>query len=351
MALEKKEKILLIALSGIGNFIMQSPTIETLKKHKPNSHITVWVAPRGTKILAQNNPYVDEVIEMPIKTTIFKHLSQIEKIKQHQFTMAIVLSPGQQIKSAMYMYLAGIPARIGSTYPLLGNNNSHALLTNSIQERADIHDIEQNLGLLSSLQIPVKEGMPYTTIIPESAYEEAKNIWRSLHIEPGATVIGLHAGSAPDFLWKRWPLENFAQIATHYISKKNAHVLLFGGPDETSQKEELQQLISSPRHIHSIDTDLLTTGALMQQCAYVIANDSGLMHLCASVSTPTFGIFGPTNEALTGPRGTSSYVIRAQGTKPVYNTETNYSLGNSPHQSLLALTPEEVITHIKKVLP
>ena len=88
----------------------------------------------------------------------------------------------------------------------------------------------------------------------------------------------------------------------------------------------------------------------MQYCRLVLANDSGLMHLAAASGTPTLGLFGPTNEKQVGPRGSHTYTIRAPGTKPSYDTVTNYNLGTEPHPSLLALKSSEVVDKIARVV-
>lgn len=344
----KPKKVLIVALSGIGNYLMQMPAIKLLKETHPDWHIVAWVAPRGTRALAENDPSVDEVIEAPIKASLAGHVATLRQLRRRKFDIAVVMSPGQLVKSAAYLYLAGIPERVGNAYPFRGNPQSDFLLTDAVPEDENLHDIEQNLQLLSSLEIEnwkLKIGAPYSLFIPESAQMEAQKIIASLTLNSAAPLVGLHAGSAPDFLWKRWPLENFAAVAKELIEKQNAHILLFGGPDEESQKEELQQLIKND-NVSIISAKLLTTAAIMQHCVYVISNDSGLMHLAAASGVKVYGLFGPTDEKKTGPRGSDSVVIRAHGTKPVYNTETSFSHGLTSHETMRALPPEMVLDKI-----
>jgi ADP-heptose:LPS heptosyltransferase len=346
MGLDNKNsqpRILFLALSGIGNFIMQSPTFSALKKAWPNSHIAVWVAPRGTKILAENNEYIDEVIEATDKNSIVGHLKMTRQLYSKRFTHGIALSPGQLIKGATYLYLSGIPTRIGHSYPLGSNPHSSFLLTHSIPENPAIHDIEQNLNLLAPLEINTQA--PYYTVsIPAEAQRKAAQLVDSYNL-PISSLIGIHTGSAPNFLWKRWPLENFATVAKKVIDTQKAHILLFGGPDEKTQNETLQKMIGD--HCTIIQSDLLTTAAIMQKCQYVLANDSGLMHLAAAAGVKTFGLFGPTNEKQTGPRGPQSHIIRATNTEPVYHTEKNHFLGDKPHSTILDITPELVLQQLE----
>ncbi len=337
-------RILVIALSGIGNLLMQMPTIETLKRKRPDCHITLWVAPRGTKKLAESLPYVDEVIEAPIKNSLADHIRLIRKLRHKHFTVGIILSPGQLIKSAAYLWLAGIPTRIGNSYPFHGNSHSRWLLTDAIDEDPNLHDIEQNLRLLTLLSINPSVTPHYSLLLDDLQSEQAKKIIDNLGIQSGRKLIGFHMGSAPDFSWKRWPQQNFITLGSELIAQQNAQILLFGGPDEADSKQTVAQALG--QYTYPISADLLTTAAVMKECRAIVSNDSGLMHLGAAVGAKVFGLFGPTDEKHTGPRGLHSSVIRAPGTTPVYNTEKNYHLGGEPHTSMKAITPQMVLEKI-----
>ena len=349
-------KVLFLSLSGIGNYIMQSPTIARYKEAKPQSQITVWVAPRGTRKLAEADPNVDKIIEMPIKTSIIQHIQQLQILHQKKFDIGIVLSPGQLIKSAAYLYLANIPERVGAQYNFGGNPQNSLFLTKSVKEKPNLHDIEQNLNLLTPLRVqPQKRITNYELRITAKHKKEALKILSQNRIPTDKLLIGIHAGSSPEMTFKRWPSKNFAQVATELIIQHNAHILIFGGPDEEAQKNKLQAQIEDrvPRSykleaISSvISAPLMATAAVLQKCELVLSNDSGLMHLAAATGVKTYGLFGPTNEKLTGPRGKDSHVIRAPGTKPVYDTDTSYQLGSGPHSTITAITPQMVLGQLE----
>lgn len=346
----ENKKILIVALSGIGNFLMQTPTIDAIRRMHPAWHITVWVAPRGTRALAKHNPNIDEVIEAPIKNSLLGHLSTIYKLRTTHYDLAIVFSPGQLIKSAAYLYLAGIPKRIGHKYPLFGlpagrqGRETGFLLTDSIPEDPALHDIEQNTQLLKLLGIPqaseANEAKSYQLPLPLKSQKRAEEIIAKFQIPTSKRLLGLHPGSAPNFPWKRWPLKRYKELAEQLVAR-NYHILIFGGPDEARLKNKLKQWLENNAAV--IEADLLTTAAIIQRCQLFVSNDSGLMHIAAAVGVPTLGLFGPTDERQTGPRGKHSAAVRAPGTSPVYHTERNPNLGSSPHPTLKALTVDAVV--------
>ncbi len=340
-------RIICLALSGIGNFLMQSPVFAAIRKKYPDSHLTVWVAPRGTRALAENDPHIDEVIESPLKLPLWLHLRLIMQLAQQRFDTGIVLSPGQHWKSAAYLFLAGVPTRIGALYRWRGNPNSSFLLTHSINEIDTLHDIEQNLRLLEPLAITSKQTpiLNYHLDLPAANVARATEMIQCIDTSIQKKFVGFHAGSAAGFEWKRWPVENFVAVGKALIEKNNAHILLFGGNEEKEINRQLKDALGNAATI--IDEDLLTVAALMQQCRLMLSNDSGLMHVSAAVGTTTYGLFGPTNEQHTGPRGVKSRVIRAAGTVPIYDTDKNYSLPGTSHTTILAITPELVLEQIK----
>lgn len=335
---------LFLSLSGIGNYLMHSSVFRAIKINQPSSTITVWVAPRNTAVLAKANPDIDQVIKAPIRRTLIGHLQQVRKLRHLSADAGLVLYPGQHLKSALYMFLAGLDTRVGHRYLHLGNPDSSLLLTNSLAIDPAKHDIEQNLSLLSPLSIPIPASLqPYYAPIPQYYQQQAEVLLKRLKRSsgPDKILVGFHPGCSPDFSWKRWPVDNFSRLAKALVKHHNAHIMIFGGGIELPMMKKLRRLIGQ-QHSSIISTHLLTVAAVMKHCQLFIANDSGLMHLSSSVSVPTIGLFGPTNEHRTGPRGPNSLALRAAGTSPVYDVDNNYSLEAEPHPSLLAITPEQV---------
>ncbi len=377
-------QLLILSLSGIGNYLMHTPFISAVKKQRPDWRLTLWCAPRGQAQLARVNPAIDELIETPLPSPFWQDLSLIIKLRRRRFDAAVMLSPGQRLKGAAFLAAAHIPRRLAHRYPLRRNSTSTFLLTHSISEQENLHDIEQNLALLLLLglhspysppSIPPSAGTPptapptYSLIIPPNHQTQAQELLTTLKIPINKILIGLHPGSAPNAAFKRWPLERFAVLARALIEKHNAHILIFGGPDEENLKQELQQKIIAPISpvtnyqltVTLISSNLLTTAALIQRCRLFIGNDSGLMHLAAAAGAPTLGLFGPTDERQVGPRASSAIsaragksqpviALRAPGTLAVYNTELNWQLGIQPHSTLQQLPVSLVLSTAIKLL-
>lgn len=343
----KQNSILFVSQSGIGNLIMQLAAIKRFKKEHPEWKVDVWVDPkRNTANLAKIIPDIDEVISAPIKRSALGHVVQIWKMGRQKYQAGVVLYPGQQIKSAAYLWLMNVKQRIGHRYSWLGNPDSALFLSKAITVRTNTHDVDQNIYLLKEAGL-VGEGNEYESYeitIPQKYCLLAERYAQEAKLPADKKFIGLHAGSNKNFSWKRWPAENFATLGK-YLVKKGYHVLLFGNQEEMRLNKDIRQRIGK-HHVSIVSAKLMVTAALIKKCEYFISNDSGLMHLAAAAGTKTYGIFGPTDETRTGPRGTNSQVIRAPGTKPVYDVNDNYDLGTETHDSLTLVTPQMVIAKL-----
>ncbi|HWK30598.1 MAG TPA: glycosyltransferase family 9 protein, partial [Terriglobales bacterium] len=70
----------------------------------------------------------------------------------------------------------------------------------------------------------------------------------------------------------------------------------------------------------------------------------GPMHLAAMLGVPTVAIFGPTDPARNGPYYERTTVVRS----PL--SQTSYSHVRTPDQGLMAITVDEVMSAVEKVL-
>jgi heptosyltransferase-2 len=129
---------------------------------------------------------------------------------------------------------------------------------------------------------------------------------------------------SPGSVWatKRYPPELFAQvigILFQHLKTEFPHLrcILAGSPEEAPIIQTI--LDHSKAHAHRIShtvgiwnlPQLITASRGAQ---FIIANDSSPFHMGVGVSTPTFGIFGPTSfERGFGPAGDRAFAVNHTG--------------------------------------
>jgi len=99
----------------------------------------------------------------------------------------------------------------------------------------------------------------------------------------------------------RWPSAPFARILSELVERYRIPVLVTGSPEDRSfvtrvfAEARSQPRDFSQRSAAAIDvagaTSLRSFSALAERARFVVAMDSGPMHLAASTGTPTVGIF------------------------------------------------------------
>jgi len=131
-------------------------------------------------------------------------------------------------------------------------------------------------------------------------------------VPEGEPILAL--GPAANWPAKQWPVERFAELAERLTAPDgplpNARILLAAAPHEREQLNLLYERIPPQRRIDTMGLDLLSVAACLKRCALFIGNDSGLMHIASAMETPTLGLFGPGFEAIYGPWGEKSGVVR-----------------------------------------
>jgi ADP-heptose:LPS heptosyltransferase/2-polyprenyl-3-methyl-5-hydroxy-6-metoxy-1,4-benzoquinol methylase len=106
-----------------------------------------------------------------------------------------------------------------------------------------------------------------------------------------AGTVALHPGCKPGWPWKKW--HGFDELARRF-----AHVAVVGTPsDLDNSRTYFKRSFDWPAHARNFvgKLSLADTAALIGQCAALVSNDSGLMHVSATLGVPTFGIFGITS--------------------------------------------------------
>lgn len=116
------------------------------------------------------------------------------------------------------------------------------------------------------------------------------NSWQSkqsIEIEKGLVLM------APGSVWetKKWSKESFINLGL-LLSKAGYKVGVMGAPNESELCAEVSSEI--PGSVDVSGQNLLPTLSMMSQARLVIGNDSGSIHMAASVNVPVVSVFGPT---------------------------------------------------------
>ncbi|WP_286295383.1 lipopolysaccharide heptosyltransferase II [Vibrio apostichopi] len=306
------KKILIIGPSWVGDMVMSQSLYIVLKQLHPGCQIDV-IAPGWCKQILERMPEVNKAIEMPIghgELDIASRRQMGKSLRQKQYDQAYVLP--KSAKSALIPWFANIPIRTGwkgeFRYGLLNDIRTNMKDFQYMVERyvaiaypKSRMDNPHNLGGLSSLPKP-------KLMIDRTQQLET---FTKFSLNTRQDTIGLCPGAefGPA---KKWPTKKYAEVAQH-ACKLGKQVWLFGSQKDASTCNEIKSLIAPElqQHVQVLagETTLIEAVDLLANCEVVVSNDSGLMHVAASVGCHVIGIYGSTSPNYTPPLANSVDII------------------------------------------
>lgn len=291
-------KILIIALSGIGDALLFTPAASLIRKNFPDAEMDALVMFKGAREIYQQSGLFNNIIYHDfLNARLTKSAGLIFGLRK-KYDASINVYPANRKEYNVIQFLVGAKKR-GAIKYLRRNFSELGFLNNVIVTENDLlHNVQENIRLSEwVLNFSAAEEPDLVLPLTEHDCAYAKNFLSGAGVKETDTVVGFHAGSATfkNQTKRRWEPEKFAKLARKLVEKENGFILIFGGPEETKLKEEIRRASKSSRVLIPPSSTIIESAALMKMCNVFVTNDSGMMHLAAATKTPTVAIIGPTN--------------------------------------------------------
>ena len=269
-------KILFITSTYLGDAIISTGILESLRKKYPKAQFTVACG--------------------PIPLPLFSGMPQIEQL--------IAIEKLSYSRHWLKLWARCIFKRWDLVVDVRGTGLSHFLWSkkrhiwrSSPVQKLRVHQLAEFLKLSKTPPSKIHVSAENTA----KAVQILKNRERLICLSP-----------ASNWDKKSWPLENFIALG-HQLIKAFPGVTLaiLGAP---SQRQVLDILFKGLPQDQTLDlvgkVSLPTLAVILQKSCLFVGNDSGLMHLAASMGTPTLGLFGPSPEIIYAPWGEKATYVR-----------------------------------------
>jgi len=291
-------KILVIALSGIGDALMFTPALNLLKKSSPDSSIDALVMFGAAKEIYDKNPFIDNVIHFNfLEKNIFASLKFVLHLRK-KYDSIISIYPSNRKEYNLISFLIGAKKRAAVEY-LRKNKMNFGWLNNiTVREDDSVHNVQTNIKLVEKLLNKNFEDEPPMEMHLSNDDEEfAGKYLNDLKINDSDLVIGFHPGCATlkNHIKRRWEAERFSELGKRLINDKRAKIFLFGGPEEEELKQRINSMVNSENSFIIKTETFLQSVAAMKRCNLFITNDSALMHVASALKLKVVAIIGPTN--------------------------------------------------------
>lgn len=309
-------KILIIALSGIGDALMFSPSISLIRKNFPDAEIDLLCMFKGVKDIYEFNPKINQIIYFNfMKEGFFKSLFFLLKMRK-QYDVTFNVYPSNRKEYNVISFLIGASERYAIRYLRKDFVNLGFLNNQTIIENDFLHNVEENLLLaelfLQNHNIVYEESEEELEIyFNDETMNYASDWFNKNQISENDFVVGFHAGCATlkNHIKRRWEPEKFAELGRRLIEKYGTKILLFGGPEEYELNERINSLMNNQGKVVKTNS-LLQTSAIMKRANLFVTNDSALMHIASALKLNVVAIFGPTNTNYVRPYKTSYQIAK-----------------------------------------
>lgn len=296
------KKILVVFLSGIGNFLLFTPALRALRFGYPDAEISLCVKQKVVAEIIRGSSFVDNVIHYTDSSFSAGGISFVLEQRRNKYDLVVTTFDAKGWKLALFVKMIAGKHSVGFKADKWYDMFYDRILTDS----PGIHEVNKHLHIADSLDIG------YTNKEPEMQPGEKARSFAALVVpDLKGPLVGIHPGSSEYLLSKRWMPERFAEVADYVVRAFGAEVIIVGGAAEAELAQKVSDCMKGPKPVILAGrTSIKEAAAVIERCNLFISNDSGLMHVAAAVGTPTVAIFGPTDPHKNAPWGSEHVVVR-----------------------------------------
>jgi len=283
-------KILIIRLSSIGDIILTTPLLRSIRKTYPDAFITYITKKQYAGLLA-DSPFINELIAFD-KSEGFRGLRKIkQRLRDHHFDACLDIHKNWR----SWFLRFGLGAGVITTYPKY-------IIRRALLVRLKINLYKHVKPVyLRYFEAARKLGVSYDgegseIHFPNAATDKVTGILSSIGYQFKTPLVVICPGAT--YLNKKWKSEGFASTARYLMKERSAFIIIHGGRDDKELCEGIVAMIGTGSFSLAGTLSLPESAALLKLSTIVIANDSGLLHLAQSQKRPVVGIYGPTTREL-----------------------------------------------------
>ncbi len=342
LSLRDYETIAVCQTAFLGDAALALPLAQAIKNLAPDSKIAFISTPA-----ARNFVKFADAVDVALGFDKRGEDSGFDGIKSfagklRKIGVDCFIAPHRSLRTAALSAMSGARTTVGFDVASVS-----FLFKKRAEYKFHLHEVRRNLELLTPF---VEFAGPREIPRPEmSIPEEIQFKVNELFIENGVDHNSLPIAIAPGSVWptKRWPAENFAELAAKFIAR-GEQVVLIGSEGE----KELCGFISKESGAINIagKTTLGELIELLRHCKVLVTNDSSPTHFAYLAGTPTIAIFGPTSSFFGfAPFGENSTVIEKELRCKPCEIHGGVRCPIGTHECMTSIKPDAVWERIERI--
>jgi ADP-heptose:LPS heptosyltransferase len=278
-----KTSILVFSNTALGDTLLSTPAIKSLRDSFPEARITLFVH-KNIYPLLEGAEYIDNFIVY--HGGYKKFFSTVMQLRHTKADIALLLHSNgpQDIPMAI---MSGAKTILKT--PTKSSYKHHLSYEFAKKEQ---HTIEDRLDLVRAIG-----GDKLTTrmLLPQRYYEHKK---REI-LPEGALVVGFQPGAAN--IYKMWPVENFKKLAKVILAEYPNTIIVVTGSKKEYRLGEAIKEAHSERIINFCGKfGIESLPKLISEMDVLVTNDTGTMHVAIALGVPTVSMFAGSNPKMFG---------------------------------------------------
>ena len=290
------KNILVINTMHIGDLMLVTPALRTLRANYPQAHIAL-LTDKPLADLVRCNENIDECI------LIDKHgrdkgilalIRFIRQIRKRHFDL--VINYHRNERASAIASFSGGKKIVGYAQPFFHRFFNHWMPNLAMADTPKDKVMHQTLCHLKVLQ----EAAGCTKLddrglemwLPPEEEKKASDLWQKEFAEDDR-VIAFNIGAS--WMTKRWIDAYFAECADHFI-QEGYHIAFLGGPTDVAIVkaciEKMKEKDSPKVHVFTGKVSLTVLAGLLRRCCLFLTTDSGPMHVGVAMNVPIVTMFG-----------------------------------------------------------
>jgi heptosyltransferase III len=282
--LPARPRFLVIVLRRLGDVLLATTLVRTLRAAFPSATIDVLVF-RGTEGILAGNPDIDEVLTLSQRPTVRAMLGLMRRLWR-RYDHAFATQSGD--RPTMLAFVAG--RRRTGLVPSKGGWWKRRILDHPVVADYENHRVFELLRLAQAAGIPPKGEL----VCPVRPEPPAAGFF------PGGRYAVLHAN--PMYRFRRWSDEGWRALA-RALAERGLAVVTTGGPDpaEKAYLDRVWDPAAPPVERRDGRLDWPQLAALIAGAEVFVGPDTSMTHLAAATGCPTVALYGPASPRRIGP--------------------------------------------------
>lgn len=338
------KSILLIQLDHLGDAVLSSALVQSLKYRYPSARIDVLASPKAASwfgmIREVNHVHVVEATRYDGGLRwIVAYLRLCVRLRQVRYELSIDVRG--ELPHAVMMWMMCIPRRIGWCA-----GGGGFLLTDSASFDPVRHELKSRAELLRLATGNDRNAMRRYWDTVNGPQRIRAEEWRRNERKKVRTLV-FHVGAGTEA--KRWPADRWVKLARTALGDGGSKVVLVGAADVAELGARIAAVVDDPQcesRCGLLDLDELVR--VIEGADVFVGCDSGPAHVAAWVGTPIVVLFSGTNrEEVWRPSGDEVRVVRHRTVcSPCHRTKCPLA----DHPCMTRITVEAAYAELRAVI-